>query len=216
MTATMSLSWTIAPREGRTLFFLFAYHGRDRDGDPRGRLAAWLERPGARGHLIVHRDHYANPRTLAYQLAMIAAAARQLSANGPPDLVVDRAFGPQIARELAGGFGRLERADLTNPRTWGHNLAAEAAGYQNVVLVFPDALGLGCEAAERRLLRDRDSVLVINGRRRVFEVTTAFGRRLDVSRWLARTRIFERALAMGVRPVAATLALWDRLRGTAA
>ena len=207
MSVPIPLFWSVAPSPGHTLFLLFAYHGRDRDVAAAG---------PARGHLIVHRDHYANPRTLAYQLAMIATASQQLSPQSAPDIVIDRAFGPNAAIEPAGRFGRVEVADLTRPHAWRPGLATDAARYENVVLVFPDALGLGCEPCERRLLRDRNSVLVINGRRRVFALTTRFAYRLDVSRWLARSRAVERTLAVAIRPLGATLAMWDRLRGRAA
>jgi hypothetical protein len=197
---SLSLHWCVPASPGRTLFVVFAYHGRDRDAQPS--VWTWRESANARAHRILHRDHYANPRTPAYQLALIAAVTEQLSPDQPPDAVIDRDLGEQFAADIAGGFGRLEMEVLTQPRFWGRGLAARAHEYQNVVLVF---------AAEQRLLRDRRSVLVVNGRRRVFEVDAAFSRRLDWHRWLAWTRIVERGLAAGVRPLASLLATRDRL-----
>jgi hypothetical protein len=206
---SLSLQWCVPASPGRTLFVVFAYHGRDRDAQP----SLWTlgESANARAHRILHRDHYANPRTPAYQLALVAAVTEQLSPDQPPDAVIDRDLGEQFATDIAAGFGRLEMEVLIEPRLWRRGLAARAHEYQNVVLVFADALGLGCEAAEHRLLRDRRAVVVVNGRRRVFEVDAAFSRRLDWHRWLAWTRIVERGLAAGVRPLAALLATKDRL-----
>lgn len=211
MTQPLPLTWATDQLEpGRTLFVLFAYHGRDRDEAPAG----WLDRlggPGARGHRIVHRDHYANPRSLPYQVAMIAAVQARLTPDASADLVIDRAFGGEAAGQLAGGFGRVEVVDLAAPRTWRNAIVAHTEAYRHVVLIYPDALGLGCQNAERRLLRDRESVLIVNGRRRVLAVTPTFSYQLDLRRWLAETRAAERLFAVVVRPVAGLLATWDRL-----
>lgn len=207
----MQLTWCAEPPDaGRTLFLLFAYHGRDRDAEP-----SWFDRfegAGARGHRIVHRDHYANPRTLAYQVAMIAAARERLTPDEPADLAIDRTLGGDTAAQLAGGFGRVDVADLVHPRLWRDGIATQARSYRNVVLVYPDALGLGCGDAERRILRDRDRVLVINGRRRVFAVTRSYSYQMDIHRWLAASRAIERVFAAAVRPIASGLAAWDRLQ----
>lgn len=212
---TMNLTWMFDPEPGATLFCLFAYHGRDRDDLPLSRLERW-DGPGARGHRIVHRDHYANPRAVEYQVAMMAAAIARLTPETPADLVVDRALGETAARGLSGGFGRVDVADLADSRAWRDALPSRARDYDHVVLVFPDALGLGCEQAERRILRDRHDVIVINGRRRVFRMTSGYSARLDLHRWLARTRVAERMFGAAVRPLAATLAAWDRVSGRTA
>ena len=210
----LSLQWTVAPGPGRTLFFLFAYHGRDRDAQP-SRWWNRFESTASRGHRIVHRDHYANPRSTAYQLAMVAAAVQQLTPDERPDAVVDAALGEEVLTAIAPGFGRIEIADLASPQSWQRTLPTEAREYRHVVFVFADALGLGCEGAEHRVLRDRQSVLVINGRRRVFALDRAMSRRLAISRWLAETRAVERVLALLFRPFASLLATADRLRGDA-
>jgi hypothetical protein len=203
---TLPLTWAMEPAAGRTLFLVFAYHGRDRDRP----MPNWIERlegPGSHGHLIVHRDHYANPRALAYQVAMMRSAADRLSPHEPPAIVVDSAF-PTVA---VAGMG--EPIDLVNPRFWRDSLAARAREFANVVAIYPDALGLGCADAERRLVRECGSIVVVNGRRRVFRVDARMSSRLDRHRWLASTRVVERAMAQAVKPFAATLAAWDRLRG---
>lgn len=212
MTQQLPLTWaTDDLRPGRTLFLLFAYHGRDRDNAP----PTWLDRlggAGARGHRLVHRDHYANPRTVQYQVAMIAAAQARLTPDAPADLVVDRALGEDLAAQLAGGFGRVEMLDLVEPRSWRDAIATDTRVYRHVVLVYPDALGLGCANAEHRMLRDRSCVLIVNGRRRVFTVTRSFSYQMDLRRWLAESRAVERMFAIIVRPVARLLAVWDRLQ----
>jgi hypothetical protein len=199
----LTVRWSPPPAAGKTLFLVFAYHGRDRDQATPSRLER-LEGPGAHGHRIVHRDHYANPRTLGYQLAMVRSAAELLTPDAAPTFVFDTALGDEVPR--AG-----ERLDLARPRYWHDSIASRAREFQNVVAVYPDALGLGCQDAEHRLVRECGSILVINGRRRAFRVDHAMSRRMDVHRWLADTRAFERLLARAMRPYAAALALWDRM-----
>lgn len=205
------MCWEPVPAPGRTLFVVFAYHGRDGDDAP----SVWrrFESSSVRGHRIVHRDHYANPRDLGYQLALVAQAAARLSPSVPPDLVLDAHL--EVPQEPAGAtaFDRVERADVARQAAWDHGVLADARKYDHVVLVYPDALGLGCTGAERAVLAAHESTFVITGRRRAFRLTPGMRRRLQFSRWLAHTRIAERAFAIAVRPIAAVLASLDRVAG---
>lgn len=209
----LTLCWPAPPKPGRTLFVALAYHGADRDAQTRGILER-IESPSARGHRIVHRDHYANPRALPYLISMIGEAAGLLSPQAPPDLVVDRRYEHALPEDVAKRFGRVTVAALAGPRDAGDD-AWMSAGYDHVVLVYPDALGLGCEAAEKRVLAGRSSVFVINGRRRLFIVRRGINLRLRLSRFLAHTRVVERACAWLVGPFGAALAAWDRAAGRA-
>jgi hypothetical protein len=206
----LTLCWSPPPEPGRTLFVLFAYHGRDAD-----HVRAFWERfesPALRGHRIVHRDHYANPRRVEYQLALIAEAAAHLSPGQRPTLVVDSRFETPPDASATAPYERVD-ADVTAPAAWHHGVLAEAPAYDHVVLVYPDALGLGCDQAERAAMRGRASVFVINGRRRAFRLTPAVRRRLHIRRVLAHTRLVERGFALAVRPVGSALASIDRLMG---
>lgn len=208
----LTVRWPATLRRGRVLFVLFAYHGRDLDDQPRG----WLERreqPNARGHRIVHRDHYANPRTLPYLLAMTASAAELLS-DQAPDVVIDRRWDADAGEALAGWSGTVERADVVIDEAWRSGLLGALERYDNVVFIYPDALGLGCGAAERAALSRHASVLVVNGRRRAFRLDGTLHGRLQWHRWLAHSRIVERALAALVQPFAARLARRDGKAGS--
>jgi hypothetical protein len=200
----LTLAWVPAPRPGPTLFVVFAYHGGDRDRLPFS---------AADNHRIVHRDHYANPRPFPYLLAMIETAAPLLTPDARPDVVFDERWPEEMMGEFAARFGRVERAPVADRGRWTGGLLAAAPRYANVVLVYADALGLGCEGAERVARRTAPAVLIVNGRRRAFRLDGAVAARLSVSRWLARTRIVERLLAVAVVPLATGLAGIDRLRG---
>lgn len=205
----LTLAWEPPPAEGATLVVMFAYHGRDRDSAPPNWLDR-LESPASRGHRIVHRDHYANPRSFDYMRDAVVSALAHLTRT-PADLVVDRAFGAAAETMTAATFGRIVVADAADAQSWRAGPLARAREYDNVLLAYPDALGLGCGAAEARALEGRASVFVVNGRRRAFRLTHGMRRRLGLSRGLAETRIVERGLAVAVRPVAALLARWDRV-----
>jgi hypothetical protein len=211
MELTYRWEGSIAP--GRTLFVVFAYHGADRDGQRQGFLEQ-RESANARGHRIVHRDHYANPRPLPYQMAMVEAAIAVLSPEAPPDLVIDTRVPGALPGEISSRFARITSADVT-----GGALATGALGqsrdYDHIVLVYADALGLGCERGELDALAGRESVLVINGRRRAFRLDQSRRRRIRLSRWLAHTRLVERALALAMRPLAGAMAGWDQMTGKA-
>lgn len=206
----LTVRWS-SRRKGRVVFVVFAYHGRDTDATPRGFLER-RESSAARGHRIVHRDHYANPRPLPYVIALLAAGADLLCAT-PPDVVIDSQWDQDVPADLVPGCRRIERADLANAAAWSTGLLAELDAYDHVVLIYPDALGLGCAAAEGTALARHGSVLVINGRRRAFRVDGSLHGRLRLHRWLAHSRIVERALAALIQPYAARLARRDRESG---
>ncbi len=201
----LTIRWPRNLRKGRVLFALFAYHGRDRDGAPPGFLER-RETPAARGHRIVHRDHYANPRALPYELSLLASSAEVLC-NQPPDVVIDQRWEGEVPADLASRCQSVERADLASApaalfATFGH--------YDHIVFIYADALGLGCAAAEQGAMARHASVLIVNGRRRGFHLQGSLHGRLQVRRWLADTRIVERLLAALITPLAARLARRDR------
>ena len=203
----LTLAWAPAPGRGPTLVVMFAYHGRDRDGAGR----QLLESPAAHGHRIVHRDHYANPRSFEYMLAAAVSALSHMTVQ-PADVVIDSRWDGAASSLNDAGFNRVVIADPLDARTWREEPLKRARDYQNVLLVYPDALGLGCGAAEARALGARTAVFVVNGRRRAFRLTHGLRRRLGLSRMLAHTRLVERALAAAVTPFAAVLAKWDQVR----
>ena len=210
----LTLTWRSAPRPGRVLVVMFAYHGADRDGRPHGVLE-WRESQSARGHRIVHRDHYANPRTLPYLAGMAGRAIEQLAA-ATPDLVIDTRFDAPLPDGFAALFGTVESADVASAGAWQSGLLARLPDYDHIVLVYPDALGLGCGSAEQQALARHASVIVINGRRRAFRIDGCLHHQLAFHRFLAHTRIVERVLAVVMRRAAAYLAARDRRDGRTA
>lgn len=205
----LTIRWAPTLRRGRVLFVACAYHGRDRDDAVRGVLER-RESPPARGHRIVHRDHYANPRPLPYVLGLLAAGA-DLLCDQPPDVVIDSRWESDPPPEIGAWCRTIVRLDVATAAAWRQAPLADLTGYDHVVLVYCDALGLGCDDGERVALARHASVLVINGRRRGFGLDGALHRRLQFHRWLANTRIVERVLAAVIQPVAVWLARRDRL-----
>ena len=201
----------VAEHAAPPLFVLCCYRGADRDGPlPGSRWALRLGVPQWVGHRRVHRDFYANPRDLRYQLALVA---QQMPGARAPRLVIDRRLAA-AARDIPGlAKAAFELADLDEDRLADSVIEAEAAA-DDVYLVYPDAIGLGCEAIEAALLRRaKGRCWVVNGRRRVFRLTSGTRRRLAVSRWLARTRAVEYAAALALTAAGYLLAEWDHLRG---
>jgi hypothetical protein len=189
----LTIRWAPALRRGRVLFVVCAYHGRDRDDTARGVLER-REPPSARGHRIVHRDHYANPRPLPYVLGLLAAGA-DLLCDQPPDVVIDSRWESDPPPEIGAWCRTIVRLDVATEAAWRQVPLADLAGYDHVALAH------------------HASVLVINGRRRAFVLDGALRRRLQVHRWLANTRIVERVLATVIQPVAVWLARCDRRPG---
>lgn len=90
----------------------------------------------------------------------------------------------------------------------------EAVPGAPVVLLYPDAIGLGFSPLERRMRSLRPaSVTVLNGRHRRFAWDPAVRRALRLRRFLSWTMAGE--LAAGALIVATTpvLLIWDAVRG---
>jgi hypothetical protein len=135
---------------------------------------------------------------------MIEAAAGAL-ASTTPDLVLDPRLG-QLSPEVAARFGRTRTVDPLDVGAWRGELLSETAQYDQLVLVYADALGLGCEALEHHALMRHARVLIVNGRRRAFRLNGTMQTRLAISRFLAHTRIVERLMGAVLRPIGAVLA----------
>jgi len=91
------------------------------------------------------------------------------------------------------------------------------AGYDTVILSYPDPLGLGRSRLEKRVAADAFAphTLVLNGRGRLIPLTPKNRALLRRRRFLAQSRICEMAFGLAVVPVAMILALIDKLRGRA-
>ncbi len=206
-----------APIVGRTLVILCAYRGGvgqrkpwgcPGKGNRLGRLFAagidlvTLHR--LRNFVAQMRDHYANPRSFAVQVGIAQAAL----ATGQPKSVRCLVDAPLVA-------GTLEPLPFdANPEMV---VLAEGlpplAEVDTVLLVYPDPLGLGFEALERRIIAAGvRHAAVANGRRRLFPLTEHSRRALRWRRFLAETRLVEMAAGIVVVPLAALLAIFDRVR----
>lgn len=208
---SLTLAWSPPPSPGSTLFIALAYRGRDRD-NKKPNVWTGLESAANRGHRIVHRDFYANPRPFPYQVGMITAAARLMCGANDPDLAIDDGIAGNLPADIHDIFGTVERVSVTSPRDWETGILAASVRYDNIVLVFADALGLGCENIEKEARCRSGSVFVITGRRRAYRLAQIPRWRIRLSRFLAHTRIAEKVFAILVRPTAAALAACDRTR----
>lgn len=201
--------------DGRLLVAVCSYRGGIGNPPPFSvaRAAPWLGRLGGlvdrltllslRQFIAANRDFFANPRTLGYQAGLVEDL---LSFAVPSHVTValDQAFAADPARSLFEPFGSVNifaPADLLSGRD-----EADA-----VVVVYPDALGLGWGALEARL--DGATAYLINGRRRILPLDARARGLLHRRRFLATSRIPELAASLAVVPVAAGLAAWDALRG---
>ena len=73
-------------------------------------------------------------------------------------------------------FSGAELIDLGQPRSPG-----------KIILLYPDSIGLGWRKIENRLKAQTQDLTVLNGRRRVFELTPSVHRQLLLRRFLEMT-----------------------------
>jgi hypothetical protein len=204
------------PTDGAVLFILCAYPREElaRRAGLLTRMTLWgldaVTIGRLRAHRVLYRDHYANPRPLAYLVGLVERFRRQADLRRAPDLIIDRSFGDE-AQSCARDFAQVEIADLHDPMQSALARNATDGRYAAVILVWPDALGLGWEPLQRWATR-LPLVIAMNGRRRAFSLDRSTRRALATRRFFAHTRLAEAIFALCAYPVAGFCALVDAVR----
>lgn len=168
-----------------------------------GRIIDALLLLNLRQFIASNRDFSANPRNLAYQVGMIEELLRS-TRPAEVTIALDQALAADAARSALEAIGRVEVCD---PR----DLLRGAREGDAIVIVYPDALGLGWGGLEAGLAGARTYML--NGRRRIRRLDAGVRGRLRWRRLLAVTRIPELVASLAILPVAAALAAWDAMHG---
>ncbi len=83
-----------------------------------------------------------------------------------------------------------------------------------IILLYPDAMGLGWGKIENRLKIQTQNITVLNGRKRVFEFTSSVRRMLLLRRFLEMTFLPELLLTPFVLFYGAFVATKDKFRGS--
>jgi hypothetical protein len=170
---------------------------------PIARLMDRLSLLSLRQFIASNRDFSANARTVGYQLGLLEDALR-LASPSSVIIRVDEALAKDGACEQLVSLGKFEvRAAC--------DLLSTNETADSVLLIYPDALGLGWTSLESRL--PRGPVYAVNGRRRIFPLNARTRRKLRWHRLLASTRATELLATITIVPLAAGLAAWDALRG---
>ena len=91
----------------------------------------------------------------------------------------------------------------------------EIESVKNVVLLFPDSIGLDFRGIERSIGREWPDkrLFALNGRRRFFRLDDSMQRRLALRRFLEKSRITEALLVFGFAVATPVLALFDLMWG---
>jgi hypothetical protein len=212
---TAPLHSTFPKLDGRLLIIVCSYRGGIGNPPPFslartlpwsgrfGRLADRLMFLNLRQFIAANRDFFANARTLAYQAGLVGELLG-MSAPAQVTIALDRAFETDEARSTFESFGSVSIRDPGD-------LARGCDDADAVVVVYPEALGLGWEPLEARLAEA--NAYLLNGRRRIQPFNARAQRLLRWHRLWATTRIPELVASVAIVPVAAVLAAWDAMRG---
>lgn len=208
-----------------SLMVICSYLERERDGlPPLGGLHSHEEKPvwkflrpfagwvSSARHI---KNFYANPRDGAYLQAMIERFLKTNGITTALDVVVDTGLEHKAALDAV-DHRKLYESDLSSPIYDRDEVFQKLrrGEYGSVFLVFSDAIGLGCESVIK-LAADHvpDHVWGVNGRQRAFRLDASNRRALAVRRFLARYRIVDFLLAIGMVILAAGCALADKIQG---
>ncbi len=198
----------------RALFVFCGYHGDDarRRAGPR-QLFRRIDASATAANARRVRDYYANPRDAAYMLEVARNFRRLNGLDGPADAVVDPLLAAAPIDAMRAEFAAVTMlddgaVDASSP-CWGQ---IRAQRHDAVVLLYPDAIGLGCSPIERNLLGMGTPLFVANGRRRAFALDGRARRALALRRFLSNTRVGEVGMAAVFLAAAAVFALVDAAR----
>lgn len=196
---------------GKAMLVLCSYRGGA------GRKQPWMSGDGVirriigsltllplRQFIAMYRDHFANPRNFSYQLALAQAVLENARFTGA-EILVDAAL--NVGRDDIELIGVEKVAIETIVPAF-----FTQGNFDTIVLIYPDALGLSWSRIEARAMVAARTVVLVNGRRRLFTLDQSVRKSLLWRRFLANTRFVEILMGIGVIPVAAILALIDRLR----
>lgn len=154
----------------------------------------------------------ANPRPTEYMLKL---AYDFLEANAPAaqvDLLIDSEGAAAIPGPLRPWIRSVHSVPEPQLGAPGGATASAiaAAGYDTLILLYRDGTGLGWGRIERRLRSLVEArVLVLNGRRRAFELTGSRRRALRWRRFVETSWLTELALVPALLVTASALALVD-------
>jgi hypothetical protein len=98
----------------------------------------------------------------------------------------------------------------------GQGIPVDWQRIDRIVLLWPDGNGTGWSAIEREVFRKKQAtakVLVLNGRRRLFQLERGRWRAIQCRRVLEKTLLLEMTLFCVFLVTGSALALWDSLRG---
>jgi hypothetical protein len=174
--------------------------------DEPGALAGFLGRLWGSGGLLGGAaglmSFYANPRPLPF----LAGLARQAFAEAGLACGLRAVLDASLVAD-AGAGAEFEESTAVNISTGpGREQVRQRLGRDDwdvVLLVYPDAIGLGAGALERLALDTGRPVYVLNGRRRLFALDPGTRAALVRRRFLARSRVVEKLLAVLAFPVGA-------------
>ena len=170
-----------------------------------GPLAALLDRISLldlRRFVASNRDFFANVRSVGYQIDLLNECLRLREGN-PAEIRIEHSMADSVAWERLKQLGNVNVVEAAR-------LFSDTQGFGGILLVYPDALGLGWSRAERTLRRNR--AFVLNGRRRLFALDASTRAKLLWRRFLANTRFPEMIAGVLVVPVAALCAMTDKIR----
>ena len=168
-----------------------------------GQVTSVLTLRSLRRFVAQWRDFYANPRGYDYQRGLVEAVADRCRAGA--ELVVDAAFDSELVAPAHAEIKKVSRVNLQQlPTGW---LPAAST----VILVYPDPLGLSWQGLEARIRKEGRSIVIVNGRRRMFLLNAEARRALRLRRFLANTRVVELVAGLLLIPASGVLALRDRM-----
>jgi hypothetical protein len=116
-------------------------------------------------------------------------------------------------KDLAGHYvGNVDQGTIGDP-----SMLRKIPTVEQIILLWPDANGMGWFRLERHVFKKKKSnslVYVLNGRRRLFELTRRQWRTIAFKRFLEKSFLLEFGVLMLFMVTAPLLALWDSiLRG---
>ncbi|CAO5679945.1 MAG: hypothetical protein HEEMFOPI_01367 [Holosporales bacterium] len=85
--------------------------------------------------------------------------------------------------------------------------------HEQIILLYPDSIGLGLRKTEKKLITQVKNVTILNGRKRVFQLTPSVHKTLLLRRFIEMTFLPEILITPFIVLYGIFLAILDKFRG---
>ena len=158
-----------------------------------------------KSYIRIYRDFYANPRSEDYMLERVKEFVSAVCPDCNIQILIQEGFSGKTYKDNKSN-NRVQILEYSgNKKNTLNAIISKMSGEigdSKVLFIHPDAIGLGQYENERVLLdKFPGRVFVLNGRRRIYKLTSKMHKKVVFRRFLVETRLPEAVASLLIWPL---------------